>query len=187
MEADKVLVRQILQGEAALFESLINKYYLKVKAFIRKMGFSREDAEDMTQEVFLKVYNNLYRYDERWNFSTWLFQIAVNTYRNHIKAKKYDRKKMESAVVYPVDISPEEHLLNTYQYEVVLKAIKSLDEKGKGMLILHYYNGFALKEIGRIYGISTAAVKMKLFRARTKLAGMCRSEDMGGVLNEVQL
>ena len=88
MDTDKTLVKQILNGKTELFTELVNRYYSKITSFIMKMNVSREDAEDLAQDVFVKVYNNLYKYDDRWQFSTWIFKVAINTLRDSKKRKQ---------------------------------------------------------------------------------------------------
>ena len=80
--SDDELARRAQQGCEASFESLLRRFQTPVLHFLRRQGASA-DAEDLTQETFLRAYENLHRYDRRWAFSTWLFTIARRTSINH--------------------------------------------------------------------------------------------------------
>ena len=85
---DRQLVNLVLIGSTESFSLLVDRYYKKILGFICKTGISREDAEDITQEAFIRAYNNLFRYDANWSFSTWIFRIAVNLTKNHQKRRR---------------------------------------------------------------------------------------------------
>jgi len=170
METDKLLVRQVLNGNIESFEQLLNKYYHKIVTFIFKMGLLREDSEDITQEVFVKAYNNLYRYDEKWEFSTWLFNIAINSYKDFKKKKRPVTTELLAEHETAIGFNNEEPADKIHMRQVLKRMLVYLDTEVKSMLILHYFNGFSLKEIGNIYKTTPDAVKMKIYRARNKLA-----------------
>ncbi len=169
MDTDKTLVKQILNGKTELFTELVNRYYSKITSFIMKMNVSREDAEDLAQDVFVKVYNNLYKYDDRWQFSTWIFKVAINTLRDSKKRKQIKSEELDDYSIESKTFLPEEQLENLYQKELLKKVLKSLDEDVKAMIILRFYNELSFKEIGEIFRKSPDSIKMKILRARKKL------------------
>ena len=169
MDKDKILVKQILDGKTELFTDMVNSYFPKVTAFICKMNVNTEDAKDLTQDVFIKVYNNLYKYDDRWQFSTWIFQIAVNTLRDFKKKKVIKHEELDGNTMMSKNFLPEEHIDNLHLKELVKKMFGSLEDDAKAMLVLRYYHELSFKDIGDIFKKSPESVKMKIMRARKKL------------------
>ncbi len=185
MDTDKILVKQILNGKTELFTELVNRYYSKITSFIIKMNVNREDAKDISQDIFVKIYNNLYKYDERWQFSTWIFKVAINTLRDS-KIKRFIRtQELGDYSAESKILSPEEHIENLYQREFIKKMFESLDDDLKAMLILKYYNELSFKEIGDIFKKSPESVKMKVIRARKKLCKTYGKKFEGGEFYEM--
>lgn len=83
---DRQIVNQVLSGNTESFSLLVDRYYRKILGFICKTGIPRDDAEDLAQEVFIRAFRNLFRYDASWSFSTWIFRIAVNLSKNYLLA-----------------------------------------------------------------------------------------------------
>ncbi|MCX7923826.1 MAG: sigma-70 family RNA polymerase sigma factor [Clostridia bacterium] len=170
MDSDRIFVERVLSGNIESFTELVNKYYPKIVSFIYKMSVSRHDSEDIAQDVFIKVYNNLYKYDQRWSFSTWVFKIAANTYKDFKKKKRVKTEELQDYAISRENSSPEEYIENTGRQELIEKMFNSLKDDVKAIMILYHFHQLSFKEIGRIHGISSEAVKMKIFRARNKLS-----------------
>jgi RNA polymerase sigma-70 factor (ECF subfamily) len=148
-------------------------------AFITRLGLSRQDAEDVLQEVFIKVYKNLYKYNGRWCFSTWIYSIALNTFKT-----EYKKKKRASAAVFDetymsslISDSPEGIYESKELHAELVVLINSLEVEQRACLILKHVQGMSYNEIGDILGISADAAKMKVLRAKQKL---CRDFDRSG-------
>lgn len=180
MEADRILINRILDGDANSFSLLVSRYHPKILSFLLKMGAGREDAEDMAQEVFIKVYNNLYKYSEQWSFSTWVFKIAANTFRDNRKKKKLRTEAFTEQEAAGSGFSPEEHLEQLHQKEFIQGMFNTLNDDIRAIMILHYLQELSFREIGQIYGLSADAVKMKIFRARTRLCKSFGAVVQGG-------
>ncbi|OPZ89307.1 MAG: ECF RNA polymerase sigma factor SigW [Firmicutes bacterium ADurb.Bin419] len=185
MDTDKILVKQILNGKTELFTELVNRYYSKITSFIIKMNVNSEDAKDISQDIFVKIYNNLYKYDERWQFSTWIFRIAINTLRDSKRKKSIKTQELGDYSAESKLLSPEEHIENLYQRELIKKMFESLEDDLKAMLILKYYNELSFKEIGDIFKKSPESVKMKVIRARKKLCKTYGKKLEGGEFYEM--
>ncbi len=170
---DNILIENSLKGDIDAFSALVRKYQDRLYNFLLKMNLSREDSEEIAQEVFIKVYNNLYKYNSKWSFSTWLYRIAVNTLRSEYKKKKKIRLIDYYADIQEVAgssyIHPEESLENKEQTEEIVKLIDSLSHDQKLAFTLRYIQDFSFKEIGEILGISPEAAKMKIQRAKQAL------------------
>ncbi|ADU73224.1 MAG TPA: RNA polymerase sigma factor [Hungateiclostridium thermocellum] len=172
-ERDNILIESTLKGNINSFEELMTLYQGKLFNFLLKMTSSREDAEEITQEVFIKVYNNLYKYNNRWSFSTWIYRIAINTLRS-----EYRKAKNVKSVDYYTNVSELPANFSDYPelaYEMkerqkeIIKLIDELKEDQKTALLLRYMQDFSFKEIGDILGISPEAAKMKIQRAKQSI------------------
>ncbi|HOM02996.1 MAG TPA: RNA polymerase sigma factor [Acetivibrio sp.] len=169
-ERDNILVENTLKGNISSFEELMGLYQGKLFNFLLKMTASREDAEEITQEVFIKVYNNLYKYNNKWSFSTWIYRIAINTLRS-----QYRKVKNVKSVDYYTNVSELPANFSDYPelaYEMkerqreIIRLIDELKEDQKTALLLRCMQDFSFKEIGDILGISPEAAKMKIQRAK---------------------
>jgi len=187
MDSDRLAVKCILDGDVEKFTGLVNKFYPRIVMYIWKMGIQKEDAEDIAQEVMIKVYNNLYRYNEKWSFSTWVFRIAINAYKDFKKQKRVYTTPIDDSPSPPDSFSFEEHTERMHLKNIVKQMLGILDDDIKTIMILHYFHELSLKEIGEIYNLSPEAVKMKLYRARGRLYKKFEKEMMGGEYCEVQL
>lgn len=186
---DETLIEKVLAGECQAFEILIKKHQGVIYNYLYKITLSKEDAEDITQEVFIKAYNKLYTFERKANFSTWLFKIAVNTLNDNFKKKKVFELEKEEAMMSikcsERDI-PEEALSLKEKKLEVLRLLEGLTLEQKNAIILKYVRGFSYKEIGKVLGVSEESAKMKVYRARKKLCNTRNSNTIeGSVLSEL--
>ncbi|HET9400136.1 MAG TPA: sigma-70 family RNA polymerase sigma factor [Candidatus Acidoferrales bacterium] len=185
---ERTLVRQAQAGEVAAYEKLLAKHQQRVFAVVGGILRRREDIEDVAQQVFVKAYFSLKRFDLRSAFGTWLYKIAVNECWDYLRKKKVRR------LVYEADLSEEQtrHLASaseqslgegrpredsekrTEQRELIERLLAELDEQDRLMLIMKEVEGFSVEEIGQILGINVNTVKVRLFRARGKLVEIYR-------------
>jgi len=157
-ERDNILIESTLKGNINSFEELMTLYQGKLFNFLLKMTSSREDAEEITQEVFIKVYNNLYKYNNRWSFSTWIYRIAINTLRS-----EYRKAKNVKSVDYYTNVSELPANFSDYPelaYEMkerqkeIIKLIDELKEDQKTALLLRYMQDFLLKKSATYWNLS---------------------------------
>lgn len=178
---DRELVRAAQKGEVVAFEELVRRHQQRVMAVVGGVLRRREDIEDVAQQVFLKAYVSIGRFDMRSAFSTWLYKIAVN------ECWDYLRKKKVRPLSYEADLSEEqvrhvEQFVSTDSHgggnpsdraelrEIVERLLGELSEEDRVMLVLKEAQGFAVEEIGRMLNLNVNTVKVRLFRARRKLA-----------------
>ena len=177
-ERDNMLVENTLKGNISSFEELIRLYQGKIFNFLSKMTASREDAEEITQEVFIKVYKNLYKYNNKWSFSTWIYRIAINTLRSEYRKIKNNKDIDYYATIpeLPANFSdyPEIAYEIKEQSVEIIKLIDQLKEDQKTALLLRCMQDFSFKEIGDILGITPDAAKMKIQRAKQSI---CRKYE----------
>ncbi|MDP4182647.1 MAG: RNA polymerase sigma factor [Bacillota bacterium] len=190
LDRDEILIKNVLDGNADSFSILVQCYQNQLYKFLYKLTMSKEDTEDILQEVFIRVYNNLYKYSSRWSFSTWLYSIAVNVFKSHYRKKKYD----EHNNIHPEELDvltcsiidyPEVAYEIKEQRVLIVQLINSLKSDQKIALILKHVQGFSYKEIADILDVSPEAAKMKVQRAKQIILKKYDQLKGRGVYNEV--
>jgi RNA polymerase sigma-70 factor (ECF subfamily) len=175
MEAkeDQVHIDKVLQGDTNAFAYLIDKYKDMVFTLAFRIVKSREDAEEVAQDSFLKAYQKLDSFKGDSKFSTWLYSIVYRSSLTKIRKKKLDTTDIDSFVL---DNHTEDHdfpqieaIKNGEQEEYVKKAIENLGEKDALLITLFYLHNNSIEEIQEITDMSQSNVKVTLFRARKKL------------------
>jgi len=173
LELEQTLIENTLKGDMDSFSSLVLAYKDKIYAFLLKMTLSKEDAEELTQDVFISVYKNLYRYNKNWGFSTWIYKITSNSFKNYYK--KIKRSRVTQNILDIEDLScnfddcPEIILESREDYLKVVELINKLNPEQKVALVLKHMKGFSYKEIGKILDISPEAAQMKVQRAKESI------------------
>lgn len=183
-EDDRELVRRAQQGDKGAFEELVARHQSRVFAVAGGILRNREDVEDISQQVFLKAYFSLKRFDQRSAFSTWLYKITVNECWDLLRKKKVRPLVFESelseeqAHVYQsTEDKPEfapdvsEQLETRDQLE---RYLDCLEERDRAMLVLKEVQGFTVEEIAEMMGLNGNTVKVRLFRARQRIAQRLR-------------
>lgn len=174
MVDESTLISNTLNGDIQSFALLVKAYQGQLYNFIYKMTKSKEDTEDILQDVFVKVYNNLYKYNNNYRFSTWIYTITLNTIKSAFKKRKLRPAchSIENLIdeIPSLEDSPELLIEVKEYYKEIIEAVDSLKEKQKTAFILRYLKDFSYKEIGKIMGISQEAAKMKVQRAKSALA-----------------
>jgi RNA polymerase sigma-70 factor (ECF subfamily) len=192
--SDQALVEKAKTGDYQAFEALVNRYEGKVYRLSMRMLRNQEDAEDALQEAFLQVYRGLKGFEGRSSFSTWLFRLATNVCLMKIRHRdtepapllpleEYLPRHEEGEHPYIQDWpdKPEEVLLTKESRQKMLEALEKLPAEYRAVFILRDVEGFSNAEAGETLGISVAAVKSRLHRARLTLRGMLSGyfEKMG--------
>src|SRR5580692_1447395 len=191
VEEDRELVRRAQKEDKQAFEELVKRHQNRVFAVAGGILRNREDVEDIAQQVFLKAYFSIKRFDQRAAFSTWLYKITVNECWDLL------RKKKVRPLVFEAELSEEQ--VRQYQaseektdgapdvserlasQEQVEKLLECLDERDRMMLILKEVQGFSVEEIAEILEINGNTVKVRLFRARQKITDrMKRKQRVAG-------
>ncbi len=177
---DQELVSRVLAGEESLFSALVRRYQTRVVAHVARMVGSREDALDLAQEIFLKVFQALDRYNPEFKFSTWLFRIAGNAAIDHLRKRRPRTVPLEiadpesrtgvSAIEHEsAGLDPYGELRNVERGEAISKAIAELPLEFRELITLRHFGGLSYEEIARLKNMPLGTVKNKLFRARVVL------------------
>ena len=165
---DIILVNNVLKGDVNSFELIVEKYQVNILRFVYGMLKQKEASEDITQEVFITVYNKLDMYDNKYSFLNWILQIAKNKTIDY--TRKY-RKVFESDIHEAYDVSstemgPEESIEFVETKEKVEKYLKTLDEIDKQIVTLRYTEEMTFKDIGEILNITETTVKRRYYKVR---------------------
>jgi RNA polymerase sigma-70 factor (ECF subfamily) len=166
-------VEQARHGDVSAFASLLRRYERQIYGFTyRMMGGNAADADDLTQETFIKAYRALPRTADVLHVSAWLHQIAANSCRDELRRRRrahcqsWDPAIHESVVHTGTEENPESLMLQKEANEWVQVVLNGLKPRNKQALVLREYLGMSCEEIGAVMGISHKAVKSTLFRAR---------------------
>ncbi len=181
---DRELVTRAQHGDKEAFEVLVAKHQGRVFAVAGGILRNREDVEDIAQQVFLKAYFSLKRFDQRSAFSTWLYKITVNECWDLLRKKKVRPLVFESelneeqAHAYHATEQRAEFAPNVSDRleakEQLDQWLDCLDERDRAMLVLKEVQGFTVEEIAEITGSNANTVKVRLFRARQRIAEKLR-------------
>jgi len=181
---EMVWVEQARHGDIMAFESLLHRYERQIYGFTyRMMGGNAADADDLTQETFIKAYRALPRTADVLHVSAWLHRIAANSCRDELRRRKRARCQVWDPMLHePVmqdgpEENPEALMLQKEADEQVQAVLNRMKPRNKQALALREYLGMSCEEIGAVMGISHKAVKSTLFRAREEFrcvaATMC--------------
>ena len=186
---DAELVRLCQNGDMAAFEQLFHKYRERMYGIAYRMMGNQEDAMDLTQEIFLKAYQKIGKYNFKSAFSTWLYRLAVNLCIDELRKLKSVHTLSvaetfpEGAVMQMDGNTPEDHAILKDREKQVWEAINLLKEKERAIIILRDMEGLSYKEIAKVFKCSLGRVKSRLHEARQKLKAIL--EDKTELLNEL--
>jgi RNA polymerase sigma-70 factor (ECF subfamily) len=171
-DLDLNLVERTMAGDESAFERLVNKYQHSVLNTIYRYIGNYNEAEDIAQDVFVKVWRNIKSFKGKAKFSTWLYRIAVNQcldYRRKRKEKtvSLDNTLEESKI--PESLTVGLDFERQKKAEIVRQAINELPDNQRAALILAKYDDKSYQEIAQIMGISLASVASLIFRAKERL------------------
>lgn len=178
---DRELVAATLDGDQDSFTLLVQRYERRIVNYVRRIIRRHEDAHDLAQDVFIKVYIALDRYDPKYEFSTWLFRIAQNAAIDVVRKKGI----IEESLVRPgrdgegeqeMDVEGEDvsayRLLSNKQMAAAMElAIEGLPDDYRDLIDLRHFGELSYEEIAEVKGMPLGTVKNKLFRARNVLKG----------------
>ena len=183
---ERQLVRLAQKGEKAAFETLVHRHQQRVFAVARGILKRQEDVEDVAQQVFVKAYFSLKRFDQRAAFSTWLYKITVNECWDLL------RKRKARPLVYESDFSEEQSRQYSAMEREATKGLDTsdrmamrerlenmlgqLEKRDRVMLILKEVEGFSVEEIAGSTGLNANTVKVRLFRARRRIVEYSRRD-----------
>ena len=167
---DKNLIQQYLKGDEKSLELLIAKYLKIIYSFIYKNVGSQADAEDITQEVFLKIWKNIKKFDQKKSFKPWIFQIAKNSSIDFLRKKKsipfskFENEKGQNLLVDNIAATPMNLIEKLSDKKVLSGAMKNLSENEQKIINLRHNDGMSFKEIADVLGESINTIKSRYRR-----------------------
>jgi RNA polymerase sigma-70 factor, ECF subfamily len=175
---DEDLVAAVLEGDRERFGDLIDRYQGRLVNYLFRLLRNADDAHDLAQEVLVKVYQVLDRYDPQYKFSTWLFRVAQNAAIDQIRRRRLKvvslRQEDEEGEGRDWDLPSSERgpygeLRNQERGEAIQEAIESLPWEYRELILLRHFGELPYEEIARIKEMPLGTVKNKLFRGRQML------------------
>jgi RNA polymerase sigma-70 factor, ECF subfamily len=174
--SDVQLMLDVKAGDEASFDLLLRRYRTPLVNFLFRMVRDAATAEDLAQEVFLRVYRARKQYSPTAKFTTWLFRIATNLALNSIRDNRH--RQMEDSLDAPSEVEEaaprelpsremriDEHMMERDRCNFIRRAVESLPEKQRAAVLLHKYEEMDYSEIAKILDCSESALKSLLFRA----------------------
>ena len=175
--SDAAIMLRVAAGDEAGFNYLVEKYHRSMINFLYRMVHNQAVAEELAQEVFLRVYRSRESYRAEAKFTTWLYRIATNLAVNHARDTKHERAAQNVYLDMPdeetgttpevADDRPtaEQTLLRNERMAAIRQHVMALPERQKNAVLMHKYQGMDYKQIGEVLKLSESATKSLLFRA----------------------
>ncbi len=189
-EDDSLILQRALDGDESAFAVLIRRYEPKLQVYVAQIVGTAEDARDLVQESFIRVWSNLHQYDPRFRFSTWLFRIAHNLAIDHLRRRRQPVVSLELGEddegdeirLDPADSrrGPLGDLENRELAGALGREIAELPESYRELITLRHFIGLSYNEIAELKRLPLGTVKNKLFRAHSVLREALR-EYLGSV------
>ena len=172
--SDASLVEQTLAGDQDVFAGLVERYRDAVQNLAYRMLGNVSEAEEVTQETFVRAYMRLASYKAEHKFSTWLFSIAVHLSIDYIRRRRFLALPLEEIPflewVADQDLGPEDSALRLEQQDEVQRSLNHLPSKYRAVIVLRYWYDFSYEEIAQVLRLTPNLVKARLHQARKLLA-----------------
>lgn len=178
LKKDYELVKQAISGDQCAFAELLNRYKNLVYSVVLRMVNNTEEANDLAQEIFIKLYRNLDKYQPEYKFSTWLIRISTNHVIDYRRKRKQETVSMEEmSYQLTSDSSPEKEYLQKEKRKSLEYAIQALPDLYKVPIVLYHQQGLRYQEIAEIIGEPLSKVKNRIFRGRKMLKENLEKEN----------
>jgi RNA polymerase sigma-70 factor, ECF subfamily len=167
-ESDSTIIEKCLHGDTGAFELLVERYQYRLYTIVCRIMGDRDDAADVLQNVFIKVFENLHTYNTRYKFYSWLYRIAVNESYNFL----HHRERMTSLIAtshISVGEPPEELFQKYDTTKSIENALLGLKTEHRIIIVLKHFGELSYREIAEILEIPKKTVKSRLFSARQEL------------------
>ena len=181
---DDILIQEIRNGSQEAFDHLMQNYQDQVFRVAHSFSKNSETAMDITQNIFLKVYQNLNRFRGESQFKTWLMRIAFNESFNWVKKnQKYQPQQdiEQTSGEAQISISQEDEYLTKENRTILLRSLYELNTKHRLAIVLRYFENYSIKDIAKILKCSEGVVKNILFRSLRKMKDNIRLIESGEV------
>ena len=184
--SDADIMLRVKAGDDSAFEYLVQKYRRPMVGFLYRLAHNAAAAEDLAQEVFLRVYRSRETYEASAKFTTWLYRIATNLAVNHARDTRHERPENQVSLDEPdtdtgmtMDVadshlSAEENILRRERLAAIRAKVQALPERQRMAVVMHKYQQMDYKQIAEVLKLSESATKSLLFRAYEALRGQLK-------------
>jgi len=178
---DAMLVRRVLDGDTAAFTTLVDRHAAACTRFATRMLGNREDAEDATQETFLRAYRSLARYEERQAFRTWLFQILINRCRTAAvrRERRHRMFLVDDNAVASASVRPAAEASDLRAE--LQRVVDALDPDQREAFLLKHVEQLSYDQMAAATGVGVSALKMRVKRACDRMQWMLREGEASDV------
>ena len=174
------IIKEILHGNTALYEYFLDRYGQQVFVLVDRIVSCQEDAEELTQDVFLKAFQQLSSFKAESSFSTWIYRIATNLAISAVRKKRNDVLRLDDSVFANLtDTQVDEALEDNSeeQMERLQQAMNQLEADERALITLYYLEEKPLAEVAFILGMTEGNAKVKLHRIRKKLYVLIKNQE----------
>jgi RNA polymerase sigma-70 factor (ECF subfamily) len=187
---DQHYINLIIGGDAHAFGVLVDRHKNFVFTLSLKMLQNREEAEEVSQDAFIKVYKSLHKFNSESKFSTWLYKIVYNTCLDRLRIKKRTTSSVSIDDFAQQEVTTLMNILDTIEEherkQLVQNCLNLLPPEDNFLLTLYYFEENSLREISKIMGINENNLKIKLFRSRKKLTAILKTQLEPEILNDYE-
>jgi len=179
---EKLLIIDILDGQTDKFGYFINTYSPLIFSLVMQIVSKKEDAEELTEDTFIKAFGTLNKFQSNSKFSTWIYRIAYNkaiSFTRKTKKIIFDEKQIDTVSISEADdllFSSNDESKNAERIKELQQCISRLNDEEKVLIHLFYYQQYDIKEIAKIIDVSVSNIKIRLFRVRKKLYLMMKNK-----------
>ena len=180
-DIDSALIKKVKKGDKGAFNFLVNKYYPRVYASLFSFTKSKEDSEDLSQQTFIKVWQQLSSFRGESAFFTWVYRIAINLAKNYVSSAAYKKQKISSSIEFlELDVTSFEDLESIIIHDQSLIEINdfiiTMPESLKTAFTMREVEGKSYDEISEITKTPIGTVRSRIFRARESIIEYMKKE-----------
>ena len=179
--SDSALIEKAKNGNEGAFNFLVNKYYPRVYASLFSFTKSKEDSEDLAQQTFIKVWQQIKSFRGDSAFFTWVYRIAINLAKNYVVSSSYKKQKLNTSIEYAeIDITSFENIESLLSHDESMREIErfinTMPESLKTAFTLRESEGKSYEEISIITSTPIGTVRSRIFRARESIVEFMQKE-----------
>lgn len=180
-DSDSALIEKAKNGNEGAFNFLVNKYYPRVYASLFSFTKSKEDSEDLAQQTFIKVWQQIKSFRGDSAFFTWVYRIAINLAKNYVVSSSYKKQKLNTSIEYAeIDIASFENIESLLSHDESMhkieRFINTMPESLKTAFTLRESEGKSYEEISIITSTPIGTVRSRIFRARESIVEFMQKE-----------
>ncbi len=170
---DEQLAAQVLAGDSQAFAQIVERYQKQIFALAYRLGGDYDEAKDLAQESFIRIYNELHRYDPSRRFFPWMYRVAHNCCVNQLQKRPRESAPLEElAELTPAEdrtVMPEARYAGLELNQAINQALQELPEHYRVPIVLKYLEGLSYQQISQQLDLPESTIESRLFRGRTML------------------